>query len=138
MLSTTTCQSTHKRPNVNVHARTTAAADVESLRPTKALLLVLLHRLSDEQAIELPRTLEIGGTVRRMVTWDPVYRPGKFFRDLLGKSDRGHYMRYEEGYVQLAQSAGLEIVQRPSFSSGSGLALCRSMCLGLKETARLR
>jgi len=128
-------RSVHVRPNVNLHARIMTAADVESLRPTKVLLLGLLHHLSDEQALELLRTLQIGSTVRRIVTWDPVYRPGKYFRNLLGKFDRGHYVRFEEGYVQLAKAAGLEILQQLSFSSGNGLALYYSMCLGPKEPA---
>ena len=122
-------RSTHSRPNTHLNARIMTAADVETLRPTKVLLLGLLHHLSDDEVRELLRILRIGGTVRRVITWDPVYRPGKYIKNILGRLDRGKYVRYEEGYVQLVESAGWDIVEQLGFSSGNGMALYFSSCL---------
>ncbi len=126
-------RSTHSRPNTHLNARIMTPADVESLRPTKVLLLGLMHHLSDDEVRELLRILQIGGTVRRVITWDPVYRPGKYIKNILGRLDRGKYVRYEEGYVQLVESAGWDIVEQLGFSSGNGMALYFSSCLTPKK-----
>jgi len=126
-------RSTHSRPNTHLNARLMTPADVESLRPTKVLLLGLMHHLSDDEVRELLRILQIGGTVRRVATWDPVYRPGKYIKNILGRLDRGKHVRYEEGYVQLVKAAGWEIVEQLGFSSGNGMALYFSCCLTAKK-----
>jgi SAM-dependent methyltransferase len=123
-----TAQAAHPQPNIHLSARIMTASDVQTLRPTKALLLGLLHHLTDNEVGELLRTLQLSGTVKRIITWDPVYRRGKFLNNMLGRLDRGKYVRYEPDYDQLVKSAGLEIVQQLSFSSGNGMALYYSTC----------
>ena len=110
-------RSTHSRPNTHLNARIMTAADVETLRPTKVLLLGLLD-VPDDEVRELLRILRIGGTVRRVITWDPVYRPGKYIKNILGRLVRREYVRYEEGYVQLVESAGWDIVEQLGFQLG--------------------
>ncbi|MGD0897584.1 MAG: class I SAM-dependent methyltransferase, partial [Thermoguttaceae bacterium] len=127
---------TRSQANIRLYARIMTASDMETLRPTKALLMGLLHHLSDDDAIDLLRTLQITGTVQRIVTWDTLFRPGKHLNNVLAMLDRGRYTRYDAGYVQLLKSAGLEIVHQASFCSGNGLALYYATCCAPKEVAR--
>lgn len=126
-------RNTHPRPSTHLNARLMTEADVQTLRPTKVLLLGLLHHLSDQEVSELLRTLKLSGTVQRVVTWDPVYRPGKHVNNILGRLDRGRYVRFQEGYVQLVKSAGWDIIRELSFSSGNGMALYYSCCFSPRK-----
>ena len=91
--------------DVHLYPRVVTAADIEHLRPTKVLLMGLLHHLTDAEATELLLSLRAAGTVARIVTWDTIYLPGKPLSNLLAWLDRGRHTRDEAHYVKLLESA---------------------------------
>jgi SAM-dependent methyltransferase len=97
------------RGEVSFEARAVSADDLAAIRPTLAILAGLLHHLDDESAVELLGMLARTGTIRRVVTQDPVYLSGERMSNLLARLDRGKFVRGEEGYRDLAERAGLAV-----------------------------
>ena len=97
------------RPNVTFEARAVTAEDLESLRPSLAILAGLLHHLDDEQAVGLLELFARTPSIRRIATQDVVYLPGERVSNLLARLDRGKFVRDEEGYRTLVARSGLRI-----------------------------
>jgi SAM-dependent methyltransferase len=93
-------------------ARQLEESDLANLRPTRVMLAGLLHHLQDEPAIGLLRMLARTPSVRRIATIDIVYLKGEYISNALAYMDRGRECRWAEGYLDLAERAGLRIVGR--------------------------
>jgi len=66
-------------------------------RPTHVVMVGLLHQLADAEAERLLGKLNRCDSVRRVVTLDIVYLPGRWFNNLLAFLDRGRHCRAREG-----------------------------------------
>lgn len=100
------------RPNVRFECRLCTAHDLRIVAPTHVALIGLLHHLTDAQAIELLGMLHESPRLVRAVTLDIVYLPGRPYNNLMARFDRGRYCRKPDAYAELAETAGLRIVDR--------------------------
>lgn len=114
---------------ITLYQRNLTQQDLESIRPTKVLMMGLLHHLTPEQALQLLGWLSQLPGLRKSVTQDPVYLPGKWINNLIGRLDRGRFVQDQQGYERLVELAGLSIQQRIHCASGTGWA--HYFCLGL-------
>jgi len=116
--------------NVFLYCQTLTAADIERIRPTKAILVGLLHHLSQVQALELLSVLAHGAWLKRAITLDPVFVKGRLANNLFCGMDRGRYVRTVEGYLSLVDQSRFNVLDARTLRSGNGLASYFCMCLG--------
>jgi len=100
------------RPNVRFECRLCTPDDLRGVAPTHVALIGLLHHLTDAQAVDLLGMLHESPRLVRAVTLDIVYLPGRPYNNLLARFDRGRYCRKPDGYAELAETAGLRVVDR--------------------------
>src|SRR5205807_519939 len=86
----------HPRPNLHLYARYLTPADVDAIRPTVALLLGVVHHLSDAEVGSVLGMLGRCDRLRSIITFDPVRVRGKWVNNLLASLDRGRFVRHEE------------------------------------------
>jgi|SRR5688500_11364917 SAM-dependent methyltransferase len=71
-------------------------------RITTALLLGVVHHINDEAARTTIDLIHSASTVRKLITWDVVYLPGRRLNNFLCDQDRGQFVRTEPAYDALA------------------------------------
>jgi SAM-dependent methyltransferase len=108
--------------NVHLYDAEATAADLDRIRPTKAILIGLLHHLPESKAAELLSILARCPTLRRAIALDPVVVNGKRLNNLLCRLDRGRHVRTRPQYEALIQAAGFEPVKAEVLASGNGAA----------------
>jgi SAM-dependent methyltransferase len=118
-------------PRVQAFQRVARREDFQQLKPTKVLLMGLLHHLSPVEAESLLFDLGQTESVQRVGSEDPVYRPGRWINNLLCFLDRGRYVRTREGYLDLVDRSGWQVEREMPCTSGNGLA--DYLCLGLSR-----
>jgi SAM-dependent methyltransferase len=116
------------RSNVSFYERTLGSDDIAAIRPTSAILMGLLHHLSDAEAHSLLAMLS-AGRLERIVTLDAAFITGKWINNTLCRLDRGRFVRDEPRYRTLAKDAGLTITSSRWFRSGNRLGWYYSMTL---------
>jgi SAM-dependent methyltransferase len=96
---------------VRFEARMLRADDITTLAPTGVVLSGVLHHLTNDEAVDVLRMVAASPRLRRVVTSDIVFLPGKLFNNVLAMMDRGRYCRDPDAYAGLARRAGL-VVER--------------------------
>ncbi|MBT9589243.1 class I SAM-dependent methyltransferase [bacterium] len=114
---------------IHLHQGEMTWENLQRIKPTKVLLMGILHHLDRSQALQLLGWMRSQPTLQRIVTQDPLYQSGKWINNLLCWLDRGRYVLDQAGYEQLVRDSGLEIQHRIHCSSGNRLA--HYLCLGL-------
>jgi SAM-dependent methyltransferase len=117
---------------IELYAHILSREDVQRLRPNKVVAIGLLHHLTDGEASDLLNDLSGCDSVRRIITLDTVYLPGKWSSNFLAFMDRGRHTRKQDGYRALANNAGLNIAREELVTSGNRLAWYHAMCLERK------
>jgi SAM-dependent methyltransferase len=97
-------------PNVHYECRLLTPEDVARIRPTRIILVGILHHLSDDEALALLRMCGSMSSDVRIVTADGVYLPGQWVSNTFAFFDRGRFVRKRPGYTGLAEKAGLRVV----------------------------
>jgi SAM-dependent methyltransferase len=110
----------HASSNIHFYARAVVAEDLASIRPTKALLMNLLHHLNDEGVLDLLRMLHAAPSITQVVTADPVYAPGRPIGNTLARLDRGKFVRTVDGMKQLLSQVPMEVRSSLVASPGRG------------------
>ena len=118
-------------PRITLYQRELNLEDLERIRPTKVLLMGILHHLDRDQAMRLLGWIGAQPGLQKIITQDPVYQNGKWINNLLCWLDRGRYVLDQAGYEQLVRDSRLEIRHRIHCSSGNRLA--HYLCLGLSN-----
>lgn len=98
------------RPNVNLYARLLVEDDLQQIKPDKVMLGSLLHHLSDDEALSLLGMLSRTPNLKRVTTVDNIPLPGRPLNNFFVRLDRGKFPRTAEGYMGLAERAGLKVV----------------------------
>ena len=120
--------------NVHLHHAEATAADLERIRPTKAILMGILHHLPDNKAAELLTMLARYPTLRRAITLDPVFIERKPVNNLLCRLDRGRYVRTRSQYEALLKAAGFDLLKGEVLTSGNGAAFYFCTLLSSRQT----
>lgn len=97
-------------PEYQFHCGLVEPRTVTEVAPTRVMLCGLLHHLSDDEALSLLDMLARAETVRRIVTVDVVYLPGKLVNNLFAWLDRGKHVRDVEGYRALIERVDVRVV----------------------------
>lgn len=97
------------RSTVHFEERRLDAADLERLRPSRVMLSGLLHHISDSDVLELLSMLARSPGLKRIATVDPTFVRGLYLSNLFARLDRGKFPRKPEGYIELAERAGLRV-----------------------------
>lgn len=108
--------------NVHLYNAEVTPADLDRIRPTKAILMGLLHHLPDGKAAGLLSILARCPTLRRAITLDPLLIEGKPLNNLLCRIDRGRHLRTRPQYEALIKAAGLGPLKGEVLTSGNGAA----------------
>lgn len=116
-------ERTYRASNVHFYNRLLDKADVASIRPTKALLLGLLHHLDAASVRDLLQMLGASQTISQVVTDDVFYAPGRHINNLLARLDRGKFVRTIPGMHGLFQQSPFEVKRSCLSASGNKLAL---------------
>ena len=124
----------HPHDRFHTEERKVTADDVAARRPTKAILMGILHHLSESATQQLFHVLQ-GGTIARIITLDPVYKHGHLINNVLGFLDRGRHVRFESGYRDLIKGSGFSIRESMELRSGNELAHYFTSCLVPMEPA---
>jgi SAM-dependent methyltransferase len=117
------------RPTVHLYPRQLTAADVDRIRPTVALLLGVVHHLSDAEVASVLGVLGRCDRLRSVVTFDPVRVRGRWVNNLLASLDRGRYVRHEEQYRGLVARSPFAVRTAARLRSGNGAAHYFATCL---------
>lgn len=112
----------HPPGNVYLYNAPLTVADLETIAPTTAILMGILHHLSDIKAAELLAMLAGQPSLKCAITLDPVLVPGKTINNVLCRLDRGAHVRTREQYLALIEQAGLHAERSEILTSGNGLA----------------
>ena len=104
------------RSGVHAYDRELVREDVERIRPTTALLIGVLHHLSDREALEILDVLCTGDHVQRVRTLDVRTIRGHTINNLFVAFDRGRYVRSTKALEALVARSRFEIAGRLSFS----------------------
>ena len=118
-----------KDGRISLYQRDLTQQDLDRIRPTKVLMMGLLHHLRPDQALQLLGWLSQQPGLRKSVTQDPVYLPGQWINNLIARLDRGRFVQDQMGYEKFMELSGLTIRHRIHCASGSGLT--HYFCLGL-------
>ena len=86
------------------------ANDLRTLDPTCVVMGGLLHHLATPDVMALLGMLRRSLNLRRAVTQDIVYLPGKPVSNFFARLDRGRHCRSRDGYETLAKDAGFRLV----------------------------
>jgi len=114
----------HQGSYIRLQARTATREDVIAIRPTKVVMVGLLHHLSNEAVDALLSDLGASQSVQRMVTIDAVKVRGRHLNNLLASLDRGSYVRRAEGYRALIQPSPFRIEREVWLTSGNKAIIC--------------
>jgi SAM-dependent methyltransferase len=107
-------------PGVHLHARRCDPEDLDAIKPTKVILIGLLHHVGDREVI---------GLLEPLARTPDVRLPGFWTNNLLARLDRGRFVRTAEQYEALAADSGWEIRHRFWISTGWRLASYYGMVL---------
>jgi SAM-dependent methyltransferase len=120
-------------PNISYQCRVLTEADLLRIQPTRIILSGLLHHLSDANALKLLQMCAGTPSVQRIATADTVYLPGQHLSNFLALFDRGRFVRWTEGFLELARQADLRIIRHQIVRSHptKGRALYLVMTLSL-------
>lgn len=99
------------RPNVHLNARLLVESDLQAIKPDKVMLGSLLHHLTDDEALGLLGMLARTPNLKRVTTVDNTPLPGKHLNNFFVRIDRGQHSRTAEGYMALAEKAGLKVTR---------------------------
>jgi hypothetical protein len=119
----------YPRPTIHLYPRYLTQQDVDTIRPTVALLMGVVHHLSDEEVSSVLGMLGRCDRLRSIVTFDPVRVRGKWVNNLLASLDRGRYVRHEEQYRGLVALSPFAIREAARLRSGNGAAHYFATCL---------
>jgi SAM-dependent methyltransferase len=108
--------------NVHLHNRLLDERELALVRPTKALLIGLLHHLDTRCALGLLRMLAAAPTLSQVVTLDVIYIQGRYLNNLLARLDRGKFVRTVPGMRALFQESPFYVKQFRISTSGNGFA----------------
>lgn len=118
--------------NVYAYHKILTREDVVRIRPTKVILLSLLHHISDREALELLNALS---GVERVATHDAVYCKGKPFSNLLSFLDRGRFVKTQDEYKKLIKKSPFYVFRKGYHTpSKRGWGTCFIMDLRPKST----
>jgi SAM-dependent methyltransferase len=84
-------------------------APLSNLRPTLVLMIGVVHHLPDSDFLSLLDRLHRSESLRRIVTLDVSYFPGRWVNNALSRLDRGRHVRSPDQYAALFRAAGLRI-----------------------------
>lgn len=79
------------------------------LNPTVALMIGVVHHLSDADFKSVLKRLTLPGLLPRIVTVDVSYFPGRPLNNLLSRMDRGRHVRAPQEYERLFRQSGLRV-----------------------------
>jgi SAM-dependent methyltransferase len=119
----------YPRENIFLHARTLQREDILSIKPTKGILMGLLHHLTDPEVISLLDILGDGRYIQRAITLDVAYQKGRWINNILARLDRGRFARSESGYRALINESTFKIATQRYISCGNHLASYWAACL---------
>jgi SAM-dependent methyltransferase len=122
-------RTVHTGTNVHLHSHYITEKDIEAIRPSKVLMIGLIHHLDDRDASALLALLRRGGQVQKVITLDTVYIRGKWINNVLAALDRGRYVRTEEEYRRFFSAASWSPSQSAILRSGNGAACYFASCL---------
>lgn len=108
--------------SVHLYNREATAEDLARIRPTKALLMGLMHHLPDDKAAALLAMLAQCPSLECAATLDPVLVEGKTINAILCRLDRGRFARSREAYERLVNASGLALARSEILQSGNRLA----------------
>lgn len=117
-------QRRNQQSNVFIYNRILTKEDILRIKPHKAVLIGLLHHLSDGEVLDLLETLSIGGFIKRIIALDPVYIKGELLSNLLGFFDRGRYVRTGVRYEAIFVKSPFALSRKSYSYSGNGLSKC--------------
>lgn len=120
----------HSAENVHSYLGAVQSADLERIRPSKVILIGILHHLTEGEVLALLGLIRECESVEKIITLDPIYVPRRPLNNLLCRFDAGHYVRVEEGLVVLVERSGLVIEASWHTQSGNGVAHYAQLCLG--------
>lgn len=100
-----------QKPGVRFEARELAPADVRTLDPTGVVLAGVLHHLDNTTARSVLELVREAPSLRRVVTSDILFVPGRPFNNVMAMMDRGRHCRSEDGYASTARAAGFDVVR---------------------------
>lgn len=114
--------------NIHLYPKPVSPADVCAVRPTKVVLMGLLHHLSDAEVEELFSALARGDSIRRLITLDPERIHGDLINNVVIGLDRGKFVRTHEHYVRLV-SKYFPIRETARLTTGNKAAKFFAMCI---------
>ncbi len=79
------------------------------LEPTVVLMIGVVHHLSDEAFHRIAGRLLVSDSLRRIVTIDVTYFPGRWVNNWLSRMDRGRFVRTSQDYESLFKSEALRV-----------------------------
>lgn len=112
----------HPDPNVHVYPEPLTLEVFRRIRPTRVLLVGLLHHLPDSEVETLLGMLASADFPMRIVTLDVAYLPGRRLSNLLARLDRGRHVRDLQDHTKLIEESGLRQEETLLLSSGNGWA----------------
>jgi SAM-dependent methyltransferase len=84
---------------------------VRELDPTVVLMIGLVHHVSDADFGRIVgRLRRVGPSVRRLVTFETTFLPGRPLNNLLSRLDRGRFVRRPAEYETLFGASGLRVL----------------------------
>jgi len=82
------------------------------LKPDVALMIGVVHHLSDDAFRLLAGRMLASESLRRIVAVEVTCVPGRWLNNLLSRLDRGGFVREPAGYESLFARSGLRVVRR--------------------------
>jgi len=82
---------------------------LRELHPTVALMIGVVHHLSDESFHRVAERMLASESLRRIATVDVTYFPGQRVNNFLSRMDRGEFVREPADYERLFERSGLRV-----------------------------
>jgi SAM-dependent methyltransferase len=108
-------------------------AAYRELRPTVALMIGVVHHISDADFGSLVDRLLAADSLERIVTIEVTYFRRRLLNNLLSRLDRGRHVREVGRYEELFAGCGLRISRKEILSTRAGYVSYIGFQLGRRE-----
>jgi len=117
--------------NVFAYSKPLMEVDIERIKPNKAMLLGLLHHVTDEEGMDILKALS--KRVTCIGTLDAVYVKGRPYSNMLAFLDRGRNVKTKKEYDDFIAKSPYYIFRSDYYiPSKNGWGYCYIMDLRLK------